>query len=358
MISQTDEADMSWQSNLKADPLPWLLEKSDPGVRYLALRDLVGLPAGDPELESARSAAHTKGPIAAVLNAMSPAGFWVRPGPGYSGRYRSTVWAIITLAQLGASVDFDERVARGCDYLLGHTLARGGKFAYNGMPSGTVDCLQGNLVWALLALGYRDERLESAIDWMTRSVNGEGIAPLEEKDAEERYYSGKCGPDFACGYNGRKPCAWGAAKVMLAFSRLSDEKRTPAVERAIQRGVNFLFSVDPAAAAYPTRNGDKPGRTWWKFGFPVFYITDLLQVAEALAALGYGQDPRLENAINLIREKQDEQGRWALEHDYPGKTWIDFGEAGRPNKWVTLRALRVLKAAGSSLGLPFGFENR
>ena len=62
--------------------------------------------------------------------------------------------------------------------------------------------------------------------------------------------------------------------------------------------------------------------------------------------LGYGADPRLANALELIRSKQDEQGRWALEYDYAGKTWVDFGSKNEPNPWVTLRALRVLKNAG------------
>ena len=67
---------------------------------------------------------------------------------------------------------------------------------------------------------------------------------------------------------------------------------------------------------------------------------------EGLVALGYGSDPRLANALAFIREKQDENGRWALEYDYAGKTWVEFGKKKEPNKWVTLRALRVLKAVG------------
>jgi hypothetical protein len=75
-------------------------------------------------------------------------------------------------------------------------------------------------------------------------------------------------------------------------------------------------------------------------------VTDILQVVEALVALGYGHDPRLANALAFIKDKQDDQGRWLLEYEYTGKTWVDFGEKKQPNKWVTLRALRVLKAVG------------
>jgi hypothetical protein len=106
-----------------------------------------------------------------------------------------------------------------------------------------------------------------------------------------------------------------------------------------------LFSIAPATAAYPARHDNKPSRDWWKFGFPVYYVTDLLQLVEALALLGYGSDPRLAHALQLIREQQDEQGRWKLNYDYNAKTWVNFGTPKEPNKWVTLRALRVLKTA-------------
>ncbi len=109
---------------------------------------------------------------------------------------------------------------------------------------------------------------------------------------------------------------------------------------------NLLRNIDPATAKCPTRKGDAPSRNWWKFGFPVFYITDLLQLAEAMVNLGYGKDKRLTNTFDIIREKQNEQGQWLMEFDYTGKTWLDFGAKKQPNKWVTLRALKVLKAVG------------
>ena len=334
---------MGWQEQLKGNSLPWLLEKGEPGVRYLALRDLVGLAKDDPELEAARKTAHTQGPIAAILGQMAPAGYWAEAGPGYLPKYRSTVWSLILLAQLGAAAAEDERIARACSYVMEHALTAHGQFSISGTPGGTVDCLQGNLCWALSELGCQDPRMELAYAWMARSLTGEGLASAEDKDAELRFYAGKCGPDFACGANNRLSCAWGAAKVMLAFSRLPAERRTPLIERAIQRGVDFLFSVDPASAAYPSGYSDQPSGNWWKFGFPVFYVTDLLQIAEALVGLGCGRDPRLANALALVRGKQDAQGRWALEYDYEGKTWVDFGPKKQPNKWVTLRALRVLR---------------
>ncbi|MBK8900499.1 MAG: nitrogen fixation protein NifH [Anaerolineaceae bacterium] len=338
---------MSWQTQLNGDSLSWLLAPETPGVRYLALRDLLDCPENDRELGEARTAAHQVGPIAAILEQMDEAGYWVEPGPGYNPKYHASVWSIIMLAQLGASAAEDARIDRACRYLLDHALAPGGQFTASGAPSGTADCLQGNLCWALVALGCRDPRLEKAFEWMARSVTGEGIAPATDRQAAVRYYAGKCGPTFACGANNKLPCAWGGVKVMLALAQRPFSCHGPLIQRAIQQGVDFLLGVDPAEAAYPAGYSSKPSQNWWKFGFPIFYVTDLLQLVEALALLGYGNDPRLARALALIRDKQDGNGRWALEYSYIGKTWIDFGPKKQPNKWVTLRALRVLKAVSA-----------
>jgi len=336
---------MAWLEQLKGDPLGWLLKSETPSVRYLALRDLLDSPNNDRELQLASREAHTKGPIASVLNGMDKTGFWIEPGPGYNPKYRSTVWAMILLAQLGGSIEADPRIEVASKYLMNNALADGGLFSMNGLPSRTIDCLAGNLAASLLDLGYDDKRLNTAIDWMARFLTGDSIAPASDRHAPIRYYAGKCGPIFACGANNKLPCAWGAVKVMLAFGKLPRDRHTSSIKLAIKQGVDFLFSVDPAEAAYPSGWGEKPSGNWWKFGFPVFYVTDLLQLVEALVALGYGRDERLQRALASIREKQDDSGCWLLEYDYTGKTWADFGLKKQPNPWVTIRALKVLKRA-------------
>ena len=337
---------MDWTDQLKGDPLTGLFESNLANIRYLAQRDLLDASPGDARLLSDRQEAHTSGPIQDILNAMQPEGFWVKPGAGYNPKYRATVWSLILLSQLGASVEEDARIQQACLYLLDHALSRGGKFSYNGPPSGTIDCLQGNLCWALTRLGCNDERLVGAYDWLARSVTGEGIAPRQETSAPERYYSAKSGPLFECGANGYTSCAWGAVKVMLALSLVPPEIRNATMKQAVRLGLDFLLGIDPATAAYPSPSG-KPNLSWWKFGFPVFYVTDLLQLAEALLAFLPGNDPRLSNLLVLIREKQDVDGFWPMEYSLTGKTWVDFGPKGKPNPWVTLRALRVFKMAGS-----------
>lgn len=325
----------------------WLLEPENPGVRYLTLQSF-GASHTSNEYIQARREACLQGQIRHILDAMHPEGYWEVPGPGYLPKYRSTVWAVILLSQLGASIDMDPRIAAACSYLLENTLTASGQFTASGAASGTCDCLQGNLLSALVTLGCADTRLETAYEWMARTVTGEGLLagqPGKQKDAP-RYYAGKCGPLFACGSNNRLPCAWGGVKVMLAFSLLPSSKRTPLMQQAINSGMDFFFSVDPATASYPCGYSEKPSGNWWKFGFPVFYVTDLLQLAEALVRLGYGSDPRLAGTLDLIASKQDEKGHWLLEYNYTGKTWGDYGGLKQPNKWVTLRALNVLTMAG------------
>lgn len=340
---------MSWKSQLRGDSLLWLLESENPGVRYLALRDLSDLSPDDKRLKAARKSAHKEGPIAHILSKMNEEGYWQRPGTGYGPKYKSTVWALILLAQLGASVKEDKRIRLACKYYLDHALSPGGQISAmtNSSPSGTADCIQGNMLWSLTTLGYSDPRMDAAYEWMARTVTGEGVAPMKDKHASVRYFAGKCGSTFSCGANNKLPCAWGGVKVMLALSQVPVKERSDLIERAIRHGVDFFFSADPSTAEYPNGWAEKPSGNWWKFGFPVFYVADILQIAEALVRLGYGKDKRLANTLELIRSKQDEEGRWQLEYNYDGKTWMRFGKMKQPNEWVTLRALKVLKAAGA-----------
>jgi hypothetical protein len=322
----------------------WLLDPEEPGARYLALKHLGASPPKG--LADACQEAHRAGPIPAILDEMHPEGYWEKDGPGYLPKYRSSVWSLILLSQLGASVKEDPRIQTACEAYLDRAMSPDGQISTNGPPSGTVDCLQGNILAAMTLLGCEDSRMQKGFEWMARTVTGEGIAPATDKKAYPRYYAGKIGPDFQCGANNKLSCAWGAVKVMLAFSLLKEGDRTPLIDQALERGLEFLFSCDPATADYPAGWSAKPSGNWWKFGFPVFYVTDILQIYQVMANLGLSSDPRLENTRKMILDKRGQDGQWLLEYGYEGKTWLGFGEKSKPNKWVTIRAYRAL---GSSL---------
>src|SRR4030043_396068 len=156
---------------------------------------------------------------------------------------------------------------------------------------------------------------------------------------------------------------------MIAFSITPPAKRTKNMQEAIKRGVDFLLIHHPAVADYPFGTGNKPSSNWFKFYYPLRSEADVLQNLEVLAALGQAQNPRLANALDLVISKQNQQGRWLLERAYKeladtqekkvfywyqnlvrlyitGKELAEIQEKkGQPSKGVTLRALRVWKAA-------------
>ena len=128
---------------------------------------------------------------------------------------------------------------------------------------------------------------------------------------------------------------------MKALTAVPPNQRSLMVRRAIEVGSKFLLSRDPAVADYPYTV--RVNSSWFKFGFPLSYRSDVLETVEVLVKLGYGHDPRLAQAMRFILGKQDGQGRWQLENTLNGKMWVDIERKGQPSKWVTLRALRLLK---------------
>lgn len=337
---------MAWTDRLRGDPLQWLLDPESPAVRAATLQRLLDRPFEDPDVVGARAQAMVRDPIAATLAAQSPQGWWVKPGPGYAPKYTGTVWSLIFLDQLGAD-PADERIQRGCEYVLRMTPTSSGGLGCSGShrltpppPSSVAHCLNGNLLRALVGFGHLDdERVQAAISWAARSVTG--------RDAPRYYASGTTGPGFACGANEAQPCAWGAVKEMLALARIPEAMRSAEVAEAIGVGVEFLLSRDPAQADYPMGWGNtKPSTSWFKLGFPSGYVADVLQVLEALAELGQARDERLAASYEWLVGQQDADGRWLNRYAYNHKTWVDVERQGAPSKWVTLRACAVLRSAG------------
>ncbi len=316
------------------DALSWLLEDdpANPGVRYFALRDLLGCPEDDPEVQLARRAIMSQGPVPQILAAQNPDGSWTPRGGGYQG----TGFQLELLAELGAD-PADERVHRAGQHVLDHTPAANGAFSYvvPPVPSKTVHCHNGMQARVLLRLGFgEDPRLQAALDWQARMVTGDLLPG-------QRYYkSATTGPTFACAVNLAQPCAWGATKALRAFLAVPPAQRSPAVQAAIQSGAEFLLSYDLAQANYPYTG--KISSHWFNLGFPLSYWSDILETAEVLVELGYKDDPRLKAALDWLRQKQDAQGRWNLEDSLNGKMWVNIEAKGRPSKWITLRALRAL----------------
>lgn len=334
----------SWAEVLAENPLPWLLEPTEPAVRASTLRRLLGRRDEDREVREARSAAMDVDPIAGILAAQDDGGWWEKPGPGYGPKYRGTVWNLMFLDQLGAD-PADERIQRACDYVLTWSSTATGGFGASGTdverkapPSSAIHCLNGNLSRALIRFGHLDHpTVRAATDWAARTILGE--------DVERWYASGTSGPGFACAANEGLPCAWGAVKEMLALAAIPAGLRTDREQRAVDAGTEFLLSRDPAVADYPMGYGNtKPNGSWFKPGFPSGYVSDVLQNMEALGELGVAADPRLDNAYQWLVDLADASGRWKNRYAYSGKTTVQIENQGELSKWVTLRACTVLRA--------------
>jgi hypothetical protein len=335
-----------WLDRLNGDPRPWLLDESTPAVRAASLVAREGRSVTDPDVVAARDRAMRVDPIKSILKAQDPAGWWVKPGPGYAPKYSGTVWNFMFLEQLGADPTHPQ-VRAAAEYVLKMTPTAVGGLGCSGShierhppPSSVLHCLNGNLLRALIRFGYYDDpRVKAAVAWEAGAITG--------RDSERWYKSGTSGPGFECGVNDGRPCAWGAVKAMRGLAAIPPRRRTAPVREAIEIGVEFLFTRDPSIADYPIPKSDtEPSRLWFKPGFPSGYPADVLQVLEVLAELGHGRDARLRPALSWLSSLQDGKGRWPNRYAYNRKTTVDFEKQGAPSKWVTLRACTVLVAAG------------
>lgn len=309
------------------DRLYWLLEPENPSSRYLALTQLLEHPADDADVLASQTAIPTWGPAREILQAQWPEGYWMRAGVGYSPKHKATVWQIIFLAALGSPLTGE--IARACRYLLDSNLLEDGRFSALRTQAGAVACLNGNLLRAMLRLGYEDNRLAGALDSLAR-------------DAVQH--------EYRCRFNARSPkpalmrdglpCAWGAIKALAAFAEVCANERTGAIQAAIELGKSFLLEGDLARGDYPTANVPSP--LWQRFGFPLGHTSDILEALEVLGRLRACSQNSVKEALGVVRRRMAADGRWSLDHT-PNNMWADFGPVDKANKWVTLRALSALK---------------
>jgi hypothetical protein len=305
--------------------LDWLLDPAEPSARYLTLRELLGQPEADPDVVAAREGIVHHPPARRILDAQYPAGYWGKPGRGYSPKYKATVWQLLFLADLG--VPRTEAIARGCEHILSAALRRGQSlFSSHVHSTGIYPCLNGNLLRTFCHFGYgQDPRVAGVAGAIAQRVAELGWAcPRSSTRVRDP--------------STWQPCIWGCVKVLRGLAAMPEEERGAAIQAAIAEGVQFLLRHDLTCDLRPALV-DTPVH-WLRFGFPLGEDSDLLEALLALCEAG--ALPLPPEAVRLLAQKQDAGGRWPLERALPN-TWADFGAEGRPNKWVTLRAYRVLR---------------
>jgi len=322
----------------------WLLEPDAPSVRYFALVDLLGRRRTDPQVCQARRAIMDVGVVPKVLARQQDGTYWEGRENFYVGeKYKGTVWTLIILAELAADGN-DPRIRNACEYILEWSQDRlSGGFAYQGSAETggghdhVVPCLTGNMVWALARFGYlNDPRWKQGGEWIAKY---------------QRFDDGVSQAPRGWPFNtrkscwGRHTCHMGVVKALKALAEIPANRRTRPVKQTIAQGVEYLLSHHIHKRSHDLSQVSR--RQWLKLGFPWLWDSDILEILEILTRLGC-RDERMAEASELVAAKRCPDGRWFLEDDYRGRVQIDIEKKGKPSKWVTLNALRVLKRLGAS----------
>ena len=328
----------NWKACLKGDPIAWLLEQSNPSVRYLTLVNILERKKTDPEARRAKEEIMVSGVVPKILKKQSD-GSWNSPGRFYVDKYKGTVWQLIILAEHEADGN-NKQIRDACEYILrssqdpdSYAFAcnqRGGDLG--GRHNEVVPCLTGNMVWSLIKLGHlKDERVEKGIEWIAKYQRfDDGTDAHLEGWPYDRYEM--------CW--GKHSCHMGVVKAMKALSALPKELRSRNISSTIKRGCDYLLAHHIYKQSHNLSKTAKP--SWLKLQFPLMYQTDILESAQILLDLGT-KDDRMQEAIDKISSKQDGDGKWTLEGTFNGRFQVDIEVKGKPSKWITYRALNVLK---------------
>jgi hypothetical protein len=310
----------------------WLLD-GDPAIRWQVLRDLLGAPSRTVERERRRVAKQGWG--ARLLARQDPEGTWgsrhlTRAGRRssddglYTPKWTSTTYTMLLLRDFGLPAT-DRQARRGCRLLLERGLRRDGGIGYGSWGAGET-CVTGMVLSILSSFHYADQRLATIVrhllerqmsdgGWNCRRSRGAThssvhttISVLEALWAYERHFQGRPGMQV--------------------------------VRAAQRRGREFLL-------AHRLFRSHRTGRVikseLLAFTFPPRWHYDVLRALDHFQAVGAARDPRLAEAIGLVRTSQRPDGRWSLTKRYRGKTFFELERMGFPSRWNTLRALRVLK---------------
>lgn len=319
--------------------LEWLLEEENPSVRFFTLTNLIEKPLDGTQVKNAQEAIMNTGLVPKIMEQQKEDGSWGEPLRFYRDKYRGTTWVLLLLAELGADVN-DPGVRRACEFILENSQEPvGGGFSYDrstktggGLPSGVVPCLTGNMVYSLVRLGFLDDpRVWNAISWITTYQRAD--------DQSEEVPKGFPYDRYPMCW-GRHSCHMGVAKTLKALAAIPENHRSEDVKRTIEKLAEYFLKHHLFKKSHNLEEISRPG--WLKLGFPLMYQTDILELLLIFKRLNF-QDQRLQEALDILKSKRLEEGSWKLENSFNGKMLVNVEQKGKPSKWITLRALEVLK---------------
>jgi len=308
--------------------LDWLLD-SDPAIRWQVLRDLVRAPAEVIAAERARVA--TEGWGARLLDLQGEDGQWAGgacfPGgwfdqsekePGQP--WTSTLPTLQLLYEFGVDPSAD-RVRRAVAQVRSNC-----RWEHAGQPffSGEVEpCINGRVV----TLGtYFDQEVDGVVTRLLGEQLDDGGWNCEVENGSVR-------SSFATTIN--------VLEGLLAHERATGGSAESSAAR--RRGEAYLLE---RKLFRRKSTGEVVDPAWLQFSFPTRWSYDVLRALEYFREAGDPPDEHIDEAIQLLRSKRQPDGTWLLENTHPGKVHfaLENGD-GRPSRWNTLRASRVLQWA-------------
>ncbi len=349
--------------------MKWLFDQG-PAARYWTLRDLLARSESDAEVIAARDSIASWSPVAGLLDEQHPDGYWGFAEEPYWPKWKASVWQLILLAELGLRGSHPQ-VRKGCEHFL--NIAGSQNRSWPPPDSADVStswglwepCVTGNMARTLTVFGYdEDPVVKDMFEWLVRYQLPDG------------------GWNCETGEWGKEVCHssfMSTIEPLWAFSSLPRGLWPKGGRDAVDRAVEFMLM-------HRLFKSDKTGKViheeWTKLHFPLFYFYDILHGLRVLSALGYVDDERTKDALNLLLSKRLPDGTWPMESTYlrtlrrnfvkdpqtgewkeakePGVDLSNIhnskgtvaevpavygllGELGKANPWITLNALRVLK---------------
>jgi hypothetical protein len=299
------------------DVLAWLLD-GDVAVRYQTTRDL--LQHDDLRL---RARIATEGDGAAILAARQSDGHWGRGF--YQPKWTSSHYALLELRNLGldpANPAAQETVAM---ILRDHKSRDGGVD-----PRVTVRrsdaCVNGMTLNYAAWFGAPEADLASVVDCLLAGQIPDGG------------FNCRRGPEVR---HSSMHTTLSVLEGITGYERAGHRHRLADLVAARDSSVEFLLRHRLFRSE---RGGAVIRPEFLRLHHPTRWYYDILRCLDALADAGVPYDPRMDEALDVLGRRRSPDGRWKVNRGYPGETHLPPPRAGTPNRWVTLRALRVLRA--------------
>jgi hypothetical protein len=299
--------------------IDWLLD-SDPSIRWQVMRDLSHEPADVVAAERAKVA--TEGWGARLLALQAPDGRW--SGRPWSQDWTDTFHVLELLRRFGLDPE-SEQARRAIGLVREHTTWRDPDFetpwADNRFFEGEVEpCINGNVV-------------------ANGAYFGVDVTPLVERLLGEQLPDGGWNCEVE---NGATVSSFGTTinvlEGLLEYERATGD--TPDVRAARRRGEEYMLE---RRLFRRKSTGEIIDPIWLRFSFPHWYFYDVLRGLDYLRDTGDTPDQRVAEAIGVVEDNRDADGRWPLQNVHEGEAHFEMEEGeGKPSRWNTLRALRVL----------------